>query len=60
MYIVIEENPGDRIWSLWEITVHSMGAGMIVTWILDAWRLFIGPIVEIPGGCGHGGLPWLK
>ena len=33
-------------WTLSEIVLDSLAAGMIVTIILDLWRLFLGPLID--------------
>lgn len=55
----IGEKPGDS-WDLPRVAVDALGAAMLVTIILDLWRLFLGPIVQIPETkqCLQPGLPW--
>eukprot|EP00271_Cylindrocystis_brebissonii_P020078 TRINITY_DN6499_c0_g1_i1.p1 TRINITY_DN6499_c0_g1~~TRINITY_DN6499_c0_g1_i1.p1 ORF type:complete len:297 (-),score=31.71 TRINITY_DN6499_c0_g1_i1:214-1104(-) len=65
MFFRMEEKVNEQAWSLWRVAVDALGAGMLVTILLDMWRLAIGPIVEIPGlptykECLTYGLPWLK
>lgn len=57
----IDENPNER-WSLWRVAVDALGAAMLVTIILDLWRIFLGPIVLIPDMMQHtqSGLPWFS
>jgi len=42
MFFRIDE--GDKKWSLSRAIIEAFAAGMIVTILLDAWRLTIGPI----------------
>ncbi|KAE8694544.1 Cycloeucalenol cycloisomerase [Hibiscus syriacus] len=55
----IDEKPGD-LWDLPRVAVDSLGAAMLVTIILDLWRIFLGPIVPLADTkqCIHPGLPW--
>ncbi|XP_027338430.1 cycloeucalenol cycloisomerase isoform X2 [Abrus precatorius] len=59
MFLRIDEKPGDK-WDLPRIAVDALGAAMLVTIILDLWRIFLGPIVPIPDAkqCPQSGLPW--
>ncbi|KAI3499551.1 hypothetical protein L1887_35354 [Cichorium endivia] len=59
MFLRIDEEPGDP-WDLPRVAVDALGAAMLVTIILDLWRLFLGPIVPIPDTkqCAQPGLPW--
>ncbi|VAI02442.1 unnamed protein product [Triticum turgidum subsp. durum] len=47
-------------WDLPRVAVDALGAAMLVTIILDLWRIFLGPIVPIPESrrCGQPGLAW--
>lgn len=51
-------------YSLWRAVVDALAAGMLVTCLLDFWRIGVGGIVEgAAGGSGGGsgaGLPWLQ
>lgn len=49
-------------WDLSRVAVDALGAAMLVTIILDLWRLFLGPIVPLPEGqnCLQSGLPWFS
>jgi len=42
------------------VAVDALGAAMLVTIILDLWRIFLGPIVPIADTkqCPQVGLPW--
>ncbi|CAK9170297.1 unnamed protein product [Ilex paraguariensis] len=55
----IDETPGDP-WDLPRVAIDALGAAMLVTIILDLWRIFLGPIVPIPDEkqCFQPGLPW--
>lgn len=55
----IDEKPGDS-WDLPRAAIDGLGAAMLVTIILDLWRIFLGPIVPIPETkqCIQPGLPW--
>lgn len=57
----MEEKPSDE-WDLSRVAVDALGAAMLVTIILDLWRLFLGPIVPLPEGqnCLQSGLPWFS
>ncbi|MBA0639280.1 hypothetical protein Goarm_018084 [Gossypium armourianum] len=59
MFLRIDEKPGD-LWDLPRVAVDSLGAAMLVTIILDLWRIFLGPIVPLADAkqCIHPGLPW--
>ncbi|KAI9079669.1 hypothetical protein K1719_038290 [Acacia pycnantha] len=59
MFIRIDEKSGNK-WDLPRVAVDALGASMLVTIILDLWRIFLGPIVPIPGSkqCPQTGLPW--
>ncbi|KAG1662634.1 hypothetical protein FOA52_009619 [Chlamydomonas sp. UWO 241] len=55
MFFRIDEDPKVRTWSLWDCATDSLAASMLVTILLDFWRLAIGDIL----GGGSGGLPWM-
>ncbi|KAG5049975.1 hypothetical protein JHK85_011078 [Glycine max] len=59
MFLRIDEKPGDK-WDLPRVAVDALGAAMLVTIILDLWRIFLGPIVPIADTkqCPQVGLPW--
>ncbi|CAN6578553.1 unnamed protein product [Malus baccata var. baccata] len=59
MFLRIDEKPGDP-WDLPRVAIDALGAAMLVTIILDLWRIFLGPIVPIPETkqCLQPGLPW--
>ena len=43
--------------TLWRAVVDALAAGMLVTCLLDFWRIGVGGIVD--EGQPGGGLPWL-
>ncbi|XP_057970669.1 cycloeucalenol cycloisomerase [Malania oleifera] len=59
MFLRVGEKPGDP-WDLPRVAVDALGAAMLVTIILDLWRIFLGPIVPTPDSkqCLQPGLPW--
>ncbi|XVF49655.1 hypothetical protein PTKIN_Ptkin04bG0030200 [Pterospermum kingtungense] len=61
MFLRIDEKPGD-LWDLPRVAVDSLGAAMLVTIILDLWRIFLGPIVSLADAtqCIQPGLPWFS
>ncbi|KAJ4906067.1 Cycloeucalenol cycloisomerase [Raphanus sativus] len=61
MFFRMEEEPSVE-WDLSRVAVDALGAAMLVTIILDLWRLFLGPIVPLPEGqnCLQSGLPWFS
>lgn len=58
-YFRIDEKLGDK-WDLARVAIDALGAAMLVTIILDLWRIFLGPIVPLPleKQCSQSGLPW--
>ncbi|XP_065873389.1 cycloeucalenol cycloisomerase [Euphorbia lathyris] len=60
MFMRIDEKPGD-LWDLPRVAIDALGAAMLVTIILDLWRIFLGPIVPLPDTkqCLQPGLPWI-
>lgn len=59
MFLRLDEKLGD-LWDLPRVAVDALGAAMLVTIILDLWRIFLGPIIPIPDSnqCPQPGLPW--
>ncbi|CAN8302490.1 unnamed protein product [Cochlearia groenlandica] len=55
-----EKSSGE--WDLSRVAIDALGASMLVTIILDLWRLYLGPIVPLPEGkiCRDSGLPWFS
>lgn len=52
-------------WTLSQVAVDALGASMLVTIILDFWRITVGPIVDVPWSasqseCLQFGPPWLR
>jgi cycloeucalenol cycloisomerase len=57
-FYIMDENPHAKKWTVGAAARDALAAGMLVTVMLDAWRVCIGPIVD--GGDGAlAGLPWL-
>lgn len=48
--------PQAKPYTLWRAVVDALAAGMLVTCLLDFWRIGLGGIVDTPGA---GGLPWM-
>ncbi|XP_056845971.1 cycloeucalenol cycloisomerase-like isoform X3 [Raphanus sativus] len=61
MFFRMDEKSSDK-WELSRVAVDALGASMLVTIILDLWRLFLGPIVPLPEGksCLQSGLVWFS
>ncbi|GER46055.1 cyclopropyl isomerase [Striga asiatica] len=59
MFFRIDEKPGDW-WDLPRVAIDALGAAMLVTIILDLWRVFLGPIIQIADSkqCLQPRLPW--
>ncbi|CAL9040510.1 unnamed protein product [Musa banksii] len=59
MFLRVDEKE-DEPWDLPRVAVDALGAAMLVTIILDLWRIFLGPIVPIPESrqCSQPGLAW--
>ncbi|GAV71169.1 LOW QUALITY PROTEIN: hypothetical protein CFOL_v3_14663, partial [Cephalotus follicularis] len=59
MFQRIDEKLGDR-WDLARVSIDALGAAMLVTIMLDLWRIFLGSIVPISDTkqCLQPGLPW--
>ncbi|KAG6543195.1 hypothetical protein Mapa_015445 [Marchantia paleacea] len=63
MFFRLDEEPS-KPWSVPQTAIDSLAAAMLVTILLDLWRISIGPIVNIPWAdsleqCAAHGLPWL-
>ncbi|KAL4432232.1 hypothetical protein ABPG77_005994 [Micractinium sp. CCAP 211/92] len=58
MFYRMDEQPRAKPYTLWRAAVDALAAGMLVTCLLDFWRIGVGGIVE-EGGQQQGGLPWL-
>lgn len=61
MFLRIDEKPGNK-WDLPRVAVDALGAAMLVTIILDLWRIFLGPIVPVSEAKQGSptGLPWFS
>ncbi|KAF3331163.1 Cycloeucalenol cycloisomerase [Carex littledalei] len=62
MFLRIDENTDDK-WSLPRVAIDALGAAMLVTIILDLWRIFLGPIVTTPESrqcIAQPGLAWFS
>lgn len=53
----VDEIP-KKSWTVGQTAVEALGAAMLVSIILDLWRLILGPIIDNPGS-KTSGLPWL-
>ena len=56
MFFRIDEQPGKRRWTAGEAALDALAASMLVTIILDLWRISFGSIHGGPEGAA--GLPW--
>ncbi|OIV98167.1 hypothetical protein TanjilG_18282 [Lupinus angustifolius] len=61
MFIRIDEKSHDK-WDLARVAIDALGAAMLVTILLDLWRIFLGPIVPISDAkqCPQAGLAWFS
>ena len=57
MFFRIDEAPGRR-WTASEAALDALGASMLVTIVLDLWRISYGSIND--GRKGAVGLPWMQ
>nr|ACJ04083.1 cyclopropyl isomerase [Solanum lycopersicum] len=59
MFFRVDEKPGDS-WDLPRVSIDALGAAMLVTILLDLWRICLGSIVPMPETkqCPQSGLPW--
>ncbi|KAI3840533.1 hypothetical protein MKX03_007227 [Papaver bracteatum] len=59
MFLRIDEKPSDK-WDLPRVAVDALGAAMLVTIILDLWRIFLGPIIPVADTrqCNQPRLAW--
>jgi cycloeucalenol cycloisomerase len=46
MFLRMDERPGE-CWSISRATIDALAACMLITQLLDFWRLWIGPIVDL-------------
>ncbi|CAM8924626.1 unnamed protein product [Rhodiola kirilowii] len=61
MFMRIDEKRSEiSPWDLPRVAVDALGAAMLVTIILDLWRIILGPIVPVKNSqqCLQPGLPW--
>jgi cycloeucalenol cycloisomerase len=58
MFFRMDEDPAAKPYSLWRAAVDALAAAMLVTCLLDFWRLFIGSIDASDHATPHDGLPW--
>eukprot|EP00775_Hariotina_reticulata_P005208 gene5208-5446_t len=56
LFMRLDEDPAGRRWSLGEVALDAFAAGMVVTLLLDAWRITLGGIVDNP--VADAGLQW--
>ncbi len=56
MFYRIGEAPRQQ-WTVWQAAVDSLGASMLVTILLDFWRLAIGAITDLESAPE---LPWMQ
>ncbi|XP_039133632.1 cycloeucalenol cycloisomerase-like [Dioscorea cayenensis subsp. rotundata] len=59
MFLRIDEKVGAP-WDFGRVAVDALGAAMLVTIILDLWRIFLGPIIPVQESkqCAQPGLAW--
>ncbi|KAI3963097.1 hypothetical protein MKW92_051500 [Papaver armeniacum] len=46
MFVRIDGKPWDP-WNLYKVAIDALGASMLVTIILDLWRIFLTPMVPL-------------
>ncbi|KAF6255411.1 cyclopropyl isomerase-like protein [Scenedesmus sp. NREL 46B-D3] len=56
MFMRLDEQVAGRRWSLREVALDALAAGMLVTLLLDFWRITVGGIVDSPAAAA--GLQW--
>lgn len=56
MFYRMDEYVKQRKWTVSEAAIDSLAASMLVTILLDLWRISVGSITETPGSSG---LPWM-
>ena len=59
-----EDLKSKRKWGATDAALDGLAAAMLVTILLDLWRITVGSIVQIEGAAGGvatggGGLPWM-
>ena len=58
MFFRIDEVPGKRRWTASETALDALAASMLVTIVLDLWRISFGNIYGGPENTT--GLPWMQ
>ena len=58
MFYRIDEVPGKRRWTAGETALDALAASMLVTIVLDLWRISFGNIYGGPESTA--GLPWMQ
>lgn len=58
MFYRLEEQARAKGLTLWQVAVNALAAGMLVTCLLDFWRLGLGGIGD-QGAGGSSSLPWM-
>lgn len=56
MFMRINEKPNDKKWKLSQVVFDSLASGMLVTILLDLWRITAGGIVD--SDKSRAGLTW--
>ncbi|KIZ05892.1 Cycloeucalenol cycloisomerase [Monoraphidium neglectum] len=56
MFMRIDEDPAQKRWTLSQVAFDALAAGMLVTIILDTWRITFGGIVDSDKAAA--GLTW--
>ena len=62
MFFRMDEDPKKRKWGATDAALDGLAAAMLVTILLDLWRITVGSIVDTAGGAGAaagGALPWM-
>jgi cycloeucalenol cycloisomerase len=59
-FYMMDENPRAKKWTVGRAAWDALAAGMLVTILLDLWRVVIGPIFYNRDGAAEGGLPFLN
>uniref|UniRef100_A0A7S2QSM8 Cycloeucalenol cycloisomerase n=1 Tax=Chlamydomonas chlamydogama TaxID=225041 RepID=A0A7S2QSM8_9CHLO len=64
LFYIMDEDPKVKKWTAWQAAVDSLAASMLVTILLDLWRISYGGIIKEGVGSGasasaSSGLPWM-
>lgn len=59
MFYRMDEYTKQRKWTVKEAAVDSLAASMLVTILLDLWRISVGGITGAAGSAAGDGLPWM-